>query len=205
MFDAQHGPALYRAGMSESRFSLLLRALRFDEETTREERRRTDKMAPFRDMWEQFVSNCRKSYVPGSDITVDEQMLGFRGRCPFRFYMTKKPKKYGLKIIIACDAKENYMLNGVVDLGKHRPERIAPGKLGEYYTMKLVEPYLDRGRNITVDNWFTSMSLATELYKRQTTLVGTLRRKGYVPAAMVDSTPRFHVPWSQAFSCSNRT
>ncbi|KAK3886616.1 hypothetical protein Pcinc_009263 [Petrolisthes cinctipes] len=186
MFSIMHGPLIYRAGMSENRFKFLLRALRFDEHDTREERMSRDRLAPFRNIWEKFIKNCKEGYIPGSDITVDEQMLGFRGRCPFRYYMSKKPQKYGLKIIIACDAKEYYMLNGIVDLGKQRTEKVAPGKIGEYYTMKLVEPYLDCGRTITTDNWFTSMSLANELHKRQTTLVGTLRRKGYVPNAMIN-------------------
>lgn len=102
MFDPQHGAPLYRAGASETRFNFLLRALRFDDGTTRDERKKTDKIAPIRDMWEHFVTSCKENYVPGSDITVDEQMLGFRGRCPFRFYMSKKPKK----IRMACDARE---------------------------------------------------------------------------------------------------
>lgn len=78
---------------------------------------------------------------------------------------------------------------------KHRLEIVPSGRLGEYYTMKLVEPFLDSGRNVTVDSWFTFMSLAAELYKRGTTLVGTLRRKGYVPAAYgrhEDCTPLEH-------------
>ncbi|KAK4325092.1 hypothetical protein Pmani_004248 [Petrolisthes manimaculis] len=174
MFDVRHGPPLDRAEMSEARFYFLLRALWFDEQATREERRSTDKLAPFRDMWEKFVKNCKESYIPGSDITVDEQLLGFRRRCPFRFYLAKK---YGLKIIIACDAKEYYMLNGDVDLGKHRTERVAPGKVAEHITMKLVEPYLDCGRNITTDNWFTSMSFATELYKKKTTRRNTTTKR----------------------------
>ena len=186
MFDTLHGPLLYRAGASEARFTFLLRALCFDDMTTREERRRTDKMAVFRCTWELFVRNCKENYVPGTDLTVDEQMVGFRGRCPFRYYMSKKPKKYGIKILMACDNSNSYMLNGIVDLGKYRRERIPPGKVGEYYTMKLCEPYLDSNRNVTADNWFTSKALAEELYKRRTTMVGTLRKKGYVPEAMVE-------------------
>ncbi|XP_068212583.1 piggyBac transposable element-derived protein 4-like [Palaemon carinicauda] len=52
--------------------------------------------------------------------------------------------------------------------------------------MTLTEPYLDRNRTITVDNWFTSLSLVKELYKRNTYLIGTSRRKGYVPKIILD-------------------
>ncbi|XP_068240972.1 piggyBac transposable element-derived protein 4-like [Palaemon carinicauda] len=100
--------------------------------------------------------------------------------------MPNKPTKYGIKINMACDARNSYMLNGIVDLAKHRRPQVVPGKLGEYYTMTLTEPYLDSNRTITVDNWFTSLSLVKELYKRNTYLIGTSRRKGYVPKIMVD-------------------
>ena len=41
--------------------------------------------------------------------------------------------------------------------------------------MKLAKDFLDKERNITVDNYFTSLSLANQLYAQKTTLVGTLR------------------------------
>jgi hypothetical protein len=41
--------------------------------------------------------------------------------------------------------------------------------------MELTEPFLDSGRNVTADNYFTSHKLAMKLEARRTTLVGTLR------------------------------
>lgn len=148
MFDPQHGAALYCAGASEGRFKFLLQALVFDAQNTRNERKENDEMTNIRKFFEKLVTNCSKSYVPGSEITVDEKLLGFRGRkCKFRYYIGNMPKKYGLKIIMACDARNSYMLNAIVDMGKFRLEKFPSGKLGEYYTMKLMEPYPDSGRN----------------------------------------------------------
>jgi len=48
--------------------------------------------------------------------------------------------------------------------------------LGEHVVRKLAEPYLDKGRNITTDNVFTSCNLGGNLEKRNTSLVGTLKR-----------------------------
>ncbi|XP_071747466.1 piggyBac transposable element-derived protein 4-like [Lepeophtheirus salmonis] len=42
--------------------------------------------------------------------------------------------------------------------------------------MKLMEPYLGKGRNVTTDNFFTSLSLANELPKNRTTILGTMNR-----------------------------
>ncbi|XP_068205159.1 piggyBac transposable element-derived protein 4-like [Palaemon carinicauda] len=120
MWSKQHGSPLYRSAMNEKRFNFLLRSLRFDDHTTRNERMKTDKLASWRNTWECFLDNCQKNYVPGNAITVDEHMVGFRGRCPFCYYMPNKPTKYGIKINMACDVRNSYMLNGIADLAKHR-------------------------------------------------------------------------------------
>ncbi|XP_060846172.1 piggyBac transposable element-derived protein 4-like [Rhopalosiphum padi] len=41
--------------------------------------------------------------------------------------------------------------------------------------MELAADYLDEGRTMFTDNWYTSVSLANELLSRSTNLVGTLR------------------------------
>lgn len=41
--------------------------------------------------------------------------------------------------------------------------------------MNLVNEYLDFGRTLYVDNWYTSVSLAHHLLERKTHLAGTLR------------------------------
>ena len=66
--------------------------MRFDNLSTREGRRLSDKLAAFRDIWEMF-----NQYTPGRYLTVDEQLVPFRGNCPFRQYMKSKSTKYGKK------------------------------------------------------------------------------------------------------------
>ena len=51
--------------------------------------------------------------------------------------------------------------------------------------MRLLKPYLNKGRNVTTDNHFTSMKLATELQKYKTSLRGTVNRiRKEVPAVV---------------------
>ncbi|XP_034437661.1 piggyBac transposable element-derived protein 4-like, partial [Hippoglossus hippoglossus] len=55
-----------------------------------------------------------------------EQLVPFRGQCPFRQYMPSKPAKYGIKSWVACDAKSSYAWKMQVYTGKPsggRPER----------------------------------------------------------------------------------
>ena len=67
-----------------------------------------------------------KSYVPGPHITVDEQLLAFRGKCDFKMYIANKPAKYGIKLVMACNAKSKYMLNAMPYSGKGTT-RASPG------------------------------------------------------------------------------
>jgi len=49
-------------------------------------------------------------------------------------------------------------------------------KLGDYVVKTLMDPFLNKGYNVTVDNFFTSHSLAHYLLNKRTTLVGTVRQ-----------------------------
>ena len=84
--------------MGINRFKKILRFIRFDDKTTRTFCRAKDKLAPICDIFEKCNKNFRKFYLPGENITIDEPMVGFRGKCPFRQYLPFKPDKYGIKL-----------------------------------------------------------------------------------------------------------
>lgn len=85
-----------------------------------------DRSAAFKDQWECFLQDCQDNYMPGNQVTVDEQLLGFRGKC--------------------------YLLSAKIDLGSVRIPKIPAGKVGEYYTLLDTELYLDCGRTVITDN-----------------------------------------------------
>ena len=64
--------------------------MRFDDKETRSHRRFLDMFAPFWDVWDAFVSNVGKHYAPGPLLTVDEQLVPFRGRCSCLQYLPSK-------------------------------------------------------------------------------------------------------------------
>ncbi|GLD70151.1 piggyBac transposable element-derived protein 4-like protein [Lates japonicus] len=169
--------------MFEGRFSFLLTCLRFDDPDTRQERQAMDKFAPIRKIWQIFIDNCKKLYVPSENITVDEQLLGFRGRCPFRMYIPNKPAKYGIKLVLANDAHSKYLLAGIPYLGKLATQRQDGQSFGQYFTKELTKQYHHTNRNVTTDNWFTSVPLAIDLLENcGMTLVGTVKKE--IPQVM---------------------
>ena len=71
--------------------------LRFDDANSRRRNRSEDKFQPIRDVFEQWDLNLRDAYIPGPHMTVDEQLVCFKERCPFRQYIPSKPGEYETK------------------------------------------------------------------------------------------------------------
>ena len=111
---------VFKSVISVNRFENILRFLRFDDRRTRAERHETDKLAAFRDIWTVFTARLPMMYRPDMDMTVDEQLVSFRGRCSFRQYIPSKPGKYGLKIFWNCDAISSYPLKGEIYLDRQQ-------------------------------------------------------------------------------------
>lgn len=175
LWDSTWGAPFFRNTMPRDRFKEILRFIRFDLRSIRSERIKSDKFALFSTIWDRFISNCQACYKPNSDITIDEQLFPTKSRYPFTQYMASKPDKFGIKFWLAVDSTSHYLLNGFPYLGKndHRPQN---QRLSEYVVMNLSAPFLGKGRNITCDNFFTSVNLAQMLKAKRTSIVGTVNR-----------------------------
>ncbi|GLD62735.1 piggyBac transposable element-derived protein 4-like protein [Lates japonicus] len=201
LWDGESGRSIFRATMSLQTFHVLSRVLRFDNRETRVARRVNDKLAPIRDVWDKWVEELPFMYNPGPEVTVDERLVPFRGRCPFRQYMPSKPGKYGIKIWAACDAKNSYAWNMQIYTGKSAsgvPEK----NQGKRVVLDMTKGL--QGHNITCDNFFTSYDLGQELLKKKLTMVGTVRKnKLELPLALLGTKDR--APLSSKFAFSERT
>ncbi|XP_057714103.1 uncharacterized protein LOC130930276 [Corythoichthys intestinalis] len=174
-WSADLGNQVIIATMARNRFQNIMQHLRFDDMFTRSERVETDKFAAISDVWGSFVNNCVTSYNPGRHITIDEQLFPTKTRCSFLQYSATKPDEFGIKFWVACDLKSKYICNVLPYLGKDL-SRPSGERLSESVAMKLMDPFLDKGRTVTTGNFFTSLSLAQQLLSRKTTILGTVNR-----------------------------
>ena len=78
------GRAIFPAAFGGNRFKEIVACLRFDNRDTRLQRRQTDKFAPFCCFWNRFIKNCCKHYAVSAYVTIEKQLIPFRGRCGFR-------------------------------------------------------------------------------------------------------------------------
>ncbi|XP_018398737.1 PREDICTED: piggyBac transposable element-derived protein 4-like [Cyphomyrmex costatus] len=170
----ENGCTMYRAVMSRNRFIFLSLCLRFDDKTTRKDRQSTDRLTAIRER-DKFIENCTKYYIPSQNCTIDEQLLGFRGKFFAKVYIKSKPDKYGIKILCLNDSKTFYMLNAIPYTGKVTTKRLE--NVPSYYVRQLSSSIHGTSRNITCDNWFTSIELINMMkHEHSLTMVGTIRK-----------------------------
>ena len=84
LWQPEDSKPFYRAVMSLVRFKFLLRCLQFDNWHTWEERKIHNKFAAVAEIWDIFLINLRLAYIPDDCITVDEQLVRYRGIIPDR-------------------------------------------------------------------------------------------------------------------------
>jgi len=154
--------------MSRNRFELLLRFFHFSDN---EKAPQGDRIYKIRDLIDRVVKNYHEIMEPGEYLAVDESMVPFRGRLIFKQYIPGKAHKYGVKLFKICEVN-GYTYDIEVYAGKNQVD----GKgLACKVVMDLSRPYLNNGRTLVTDNFYTSLTLANELLKNDTHLVGTLR------------------------------
>lgn len=109
LFDVDLGRPIFRTIMSKRTYLRLTTILRFDNVLSRRQNKSTDKFAPIRELFEEWSQLLPLYCNPAECVTIDEQLLGFHGRCPFRQYIPSKPEKYGIKFWLCVCATSLYV------------------------------------------------------------------------------------------------
>lgn len=169
--------------MPLSHFNVLNRKIRFDDQTTRSQHRKTDKLAAIRDVWDKSVAGLPQVFSPGLEVTVDERLVPFRGCCHFKRYMPNTPAKYGIKMCAAYDVKTSYAWNMQVYTSK-LADRGLENNLGMRVELDMITDL--RGHNITCPNFFTSYALEEELLHRKLTMLGTVHRNQILKSFQIE-------------------
>jgi hypothetical protein len=176
LYSERDGIPLFRATMSEERFIAIKSCLRFDDKLRRNP---NDKLAPVRETVELFNAALAYVYEPNALLTIDEMLVEYHGRVGFKQYIPSKPGKFGIKIFWIVEAETSIPLKCLVYVGSNTlsaSELEHASSMPEAVVYHLAQPWLNRGYNITLDNFFTSKALGDRLLKEKTTIVGTIRQ-----------------------------
>ena len=80
-----------------------------------------DKLFKVRKVIQMIVDRCKSVYIPSEHISIDEELLLWKGRLTFKQYIPNKRARFGIKLFSLCE-DSGYMWNSFVYLGKEAPE-----------------------------------------------------------------------------------
>ena len=104
---------------------------------------------------------------------MDETLIKFKGKIHFRQFIPIKPGRFGIKAFTLSESTSGYVLGNKVYTGKEA--NVVQKDLGKRAVMSLMEPLLDKGYYVFMDNYYTSVGLFEELEGRKTLACGTVR------------------------------
>ncbi|PNF24933.1 hypothetical protein B7P43_G09365 [Cryptotermes secundus] len=118
--------------------------------------------------------------LPNQDISLDESTTLWKGRLSFKQYLPLKAAKFGIKSYKLCDSTTGYLWSFILYTGK---DTVLDSSLITADTnktsaidLKLVEPLLNQGQTLWMDNFYNSPTLARLLkITHKTDCVGTLK------------------------------
>lgn len=173
----------FRQYMSRDRFLIILRCLHFSRPGTEERPEpANDRLYKVRYLVEYFNNKMRQIYYPNKDLTIDEEMILWRGRLVFRQYIKGKRHKYGIKVY-SVNEPDGLLLRFHIYTGQTDPTA------GKGHTvnvvLNLMKDFLGKGHSLYMDNFYNSFILASKLLRRDTYCTGTLRAdRKHNPAAV---------------------
>jgi hypothetical protein len=163
--------------MTRNRFLLLTKFLHFanndDYDAADPER---DRLFKIRDVVNLFRRQWKTVYTPGKNLCVDESLVLFKGRLAFKQYIRTKRSRFGVKFYTLCTS-HGYTLDTMIYSGNMEGDlQDIDGFLTtEKIPLTLMADYLDAGRVLYLDNFYTTPKLAKHLLDNNTYTVGTVR------------------------------
>lgn len=132
-------------------------------------------LAHLRDLevYKEFVKSCESNYFSSSNCTVDKSLHRFRGKCSFKVCIPNKPSKYKIKVYVVANNESLYSIKSKVYLGKRTHGNNSHFPILAQPVLESTDCTSKTNRNITIDNNYTSISLAKELKEWSLKLVGT--------------------------------
>ena len=168
--------------MARNRFTEILKFLHFvDDSNYNANDPNRDKLNEVEGVVEFLVDQFKNVYIPTQHISIDEELLLWKGRLSFKQYIPSKRSRFGVKLFSLCE-DSGYLWNSFVYLRRNPGNdnenlelKNRTGKTG-VIVVSLAKNLFGLGYKLYVDNWYTSEALFNYLYENQTCAIGTARK-----------------------------
>jgi len=181
-----HTPAFSHI-MPLDRFRGLLSGLHFADDSESDP---NDKLWKIRRLFELLRQRLSVAYNMDRRISVDESMALWKGNHTLKRYIPKKASAWGFKFYALAESTTGYIANFLVDEGSRTripsdasADLQKPGKI----VMALMQPFLDRGHFLAMDNFYTDLVLFEALVSNNTHCIGTVRKnRRFLPKDIIN-------------------
>ncbi|KAG4077287.1 hypothetical protein HA402_009916 [Bradysia odoriphaga] len=133
----------------------------------------SNKLSRITPLLQKLLKTFNDAFVTHKELSLDESLLLWRGRLSFRQFIKDKAAKYGIKFY-ELTTSDGYVLNVMINQGKTSEPDDKTSKTAKI-VLQLMQPYLDKGHHLYMDNFYNSVTLSTHLLSKQTHTTGTLR------------------------------
>ena len=145
---------------SEQRFSDIFTSLCFcDLETDAKKNRHTKIEA----ISHAIISNSQIFYTPNKNLSLDESMIAFKGRCADKVFMPQKPIRHGMKAYVLCESDTGYVVNWALHIKDKKDKAQADNKRTQQIVMKLIEGLEGEGYCVFMDRYYSTLQLFLDL------------------------------------------
>ena len=131
---------------------------------------------------EALIGNFQQAFYPFENLSIDEMVIGFKGRFYAKQYNPSKPSKYHIKTFGLCDSVTGYVFDILIYFGANTSYDPDTDPTSQH-AIKVFDRLLRKitGRHhIFADRFYTSLPLIQHLQTRQLNCTGTVQtnRKG---------------------------
>ena len=172
----QYHTPWFNSVFARERFELLYHSMLHAAPVSAE---KTQKILPF---LKKLVQNFQEVFYPFRNVSIDEMVVGFKGRVKYIQYNPTKPSKFHLKIFGLCDSSTAYVYNLLPYFGSQTVYTLQDEKASQakkvFYDLLSV---LDDGHHVFSDRYYTSLDVSKYLAEEKNMyFTGTLNtnRKG---------------------------
>ncbi|XP_078045556.1 piggyBac transposable element-derived protein 4 isoform X2 [Augochlora pura] len=167
---------IFNKHMSRDRYSVLLKMLYFSDKNSE---RSEDRLTKIREPFDKLRETFKKSFFPFKNLCIEESLLLFKGRLFFKQYIPSKRNSFGIKSFVLCDCSTGFILDLIVYTGSTTEVQAFPEKFGKTGNIvaTLMQPYLGKGHQLFVDDWYSSPALFEYLHSFKTNACGTVKKR----------------------------
>nr|CAH7718955.1 unnamed protein product [Callosobruchus chinensis]CAI5818917.1 unnamed protein product [Callosobruchus analis]CAH7726829.1 unnamed protein product [Callosobruchus chinensis]CAH7733976.1 unnamed protein product [Callosobruchus chinensis]CAH7741215.1 unnamed protein product [Callosobruchus chinensis] len=174
--------------MTQKRFLKILRFLHLTDNSSMPDRQCSnyDRLYKVRPLLDYLGDAFKQNFGPSQFISIDESMVGFKGRSTLKQYMPLKPIKRGFKVWVMCCAVTGYVIAFDIYTGKDPTNDTSLG-LGENVVLKLTRALEGLYYCLFFDNFFTSVPLVYKLLRKKMFACGTVRvNRKHLPVNVIN-------------------